>query len=366
MDKVEYYPFGAYRNSTDRGYTGQLQAMIIESILVRKWFVSLASLLFWACLLLISCQSSNFVDATDQNFIQLSNASAAELRSVAWLDEDHIAFVSRYRRGDFRIALYTLSTEESQDIVLMRTLEECNPAASHISELSRLPNQHLGYAFLCQNSGPSGLLYMWDREEAISKKLHEFTSPFITAQYTFAPDMSELIQENAVGPGLNNELYRVDQNGHMEQLLPHFQRARAPSWSPDGKTIAFAGTEKYLDGNSNALTNRRDIEDLLLYPWDLYLMDANGRNVRTVLPEAGGPYQLKWSPIARNLLAFSGDFHGIPGIWLLNTDSLELTRMWAQNTFYDWSPDGEKMVIIAEGEADDTYPIIINVPGESR
>src|SRR5690606_11994358 len=120
------------------------------------------------------------------------------------------------------------------------------------------------------------------------------------------------------------------------------------------------GTEKYLDGNSNALTNRRDIEDLLLYPWDLYLMDANGRNVRTVLPEAGGPYQLKWSPIARNLLAFSGDFHGIPGIWLLNTDSLELTRMWAQNTFYDWSPDGEKMVIIAEGEADDTYPIIIN------
>jgi len=83
----------------------------------------------------------------------------------------------------------------------------------------------------------------------------------------------------------------------------------------------------------------------------------------TALPEAGRPYQLKWSPNSQ-LLAYAGDSQDSKGIWILDIDSLELVRVWPDNTFYDWSPDGTQMVVIAqdkEGDATQTYPVIIDV-----
>jgi hypothetical protein len=94
-------------------------------------------------------------------------------------------------------------------------------------------------------------------------------------------------------------------------------------------------------------------------------MDADESNIRVLLPQVGRPYQLKWSPSDNSLLAFAGDVYDSRGIWILDTNTLELKRVWEQNTYYDWSPDGNSMIVIAEegeGDAKRTYPVIIDVP----
>jgi WD40 repeat protein len=323
-----------------------------------------------ASLLLSSCYPSQFVEVTDAVSSEALAVPVAEYRSVAWIDQDFFAFV--YRReefgdnaGDFRLGAYNSRTDTWQDLDLFSKPESCFPQPSHFSNLSRLPNGNLAFAFLCENQqGPSGTLHIWDRETNVVQVVQAYAKPFRISQYTFSPDMAELIQEEAVGSGLNNKLYRVHLGNDMEELFPNFQRARSPSWSPDGQTIAFVGTETYPGGSSKDFTEWRQIEGLLLYPWDLYLMNADGSNVRIILPKAGRPYLLKWAPQGK-YLAFAGDSaNDVPGIWILNTETVALVRVWPDNTYYDWSPDGQQMVIIArEGNGTErTYPVVINVP----
>ena len=320
-------------------------------------------------LLLIACQATTYTDATNVATVQRLTVPEAEYRDVAWLDEDTIAFVYRLpefgdQAGDFRIATYILSNHVWQDIPRPELPDNCSHAPAMPHDLNLLPNSNLGYTLPCSNlhDGISGMLYEWDREANVFHQLQSYDPPFAIGPYAFAPDMSQLIQEERVGAGLNNELYRVNRNGEMTRLFPDYQRARSPSWSPDGELIAFSATETYPK-RTNDPKIWGQIEDLLFYPWDLYLMNADGSDVRILLPEAGRPYQLKWSPDSQ-FLAYAGDSQDSKGLWILDIDSLELVRVWPENTFYDWSPDGTQMVVIAqekEGDVTKTYPVIIDL-----
>ena len=336
-------------------------------------FISLAWLMFIS-LLLAACQVSTYLDAVNVDTAQHLNVTAAEYRDVAWLDADTITFVYRLSGfgnslGDFRIAVYTLSNNNLQDIPIPPKPEHCSHAPAIINHLNRLPNGNLGYIYPCSSmeAGIAGILYEWNPDTNIVAQRYYYPPPFRASSYTFLPNMSQLIQENARGPGLNNELYRVGQDGKLIQLFPNYQRVAEPSWSPNGQVMAFIGTEVYPKQTSDPKTWEQT-EDLLLYPWDLFLMDLDGNDIRVLLPEVGRLYQLKWSPDG-SFLAFARDPEHAEGIWILDIDTLELVRVWPENTFYDWSPDGTQMAIIAqdqEGDVTKTYPVIIDVtlPGQ--
>jgi len=167
---------------------------------------------------------------------------------------------------------------------------------------------------------------------------------FLASSFTFDPDMTQFIQENGIG-GTSNELYLVNSEKTITKLLPDFKRARSPAWSSDGKTIAFAGTK--ANSENTDLNTWDDIESLLYYPWDIYLMDSDGSNVRILLPLVGNIYNLRWSPTNSNLLLFGGTaFDDKDGIWLLDTTDGKIKRLWKENTYFDWSPDGSKIVIL--------------------
>jgi hypothetical protein len=314
------------------------------------------------------CQAQKFADVTGTITSESLVVPEAEYRSVAWLDEDHIAFAYQQeefgdRQADRRIGLLTRSTGEWRDIPLPQLPDGCFPTPSGVVNLNHLPDGNLGFVQHCHGNSNSGDLYIWDKETDSLQLRQAYGPRFLVRDYTFSPDMSEIIQEDAIGAGLNDELYRVNSDGQYKRILSHFERARGPGWSPDGEIIAFSGTEAYPERTNNPMTWAQ-IESNLLYPWDIYLMDADGGNIRILLPNAGRPYQLKWSPVNDTLLAYAGDSQDTKGIWLLNVDTLELTRIWGQNTFYDWSPDGQKMVIIAEsndGNTKRTYPVIVDI-----
>lgn len=175
--------------------------------------------------------------------------------------------------------------------------------------------------------------------------------------------MSELIQ-GQLGGGIDERLYRINQGGQPEQIFEDFARATSPSWSADGHGIAFFGTETLPEAGFNPFSSLPGIMGQVLYPWDLYLMDADGANVRVILSGVVAGSATQWLSQG-DRLSFSGAYKKTDGVWVLDTRTLALTRVWPYGTPYDWSPDGQQMVVIQQ-EAQDgeqhTHPMIVDVP----
>jgi Tol biopolymer transport system component len=172
---------------------------------------------------------------------------------------------------------------------------------------------------------------------------------------------------------MSESLYHIHLNSDdpMEELFANYQRVRNPSWSPDGQTIAFAGTETYPGGSSSDFNTFGQMTGLLDYPWDIYVLDLKSDHVHLLFSGTQYPGGLKWSPQGK-WLAFAGIIDDNPGIWILNADTIQLIQVWNDNDAnFDWSPDGQQMVIIDHqgdlnfsGSYDDESftPKIIDVP----
>jgi len=110
-----------------------------------------------------------------------------------------------------------------------------------------------------------------------------------------------------------------------------FPRDDAPTWSPDGKRIAY--THFSIDLNDSA------------YPTGLYVIDTDGTNRRLVI--AGSANNPDWSPDGREIAFNSGDIYTIT----LATDSLVQITNVGGAFFPSWSPDGKSICYdITSGE----------------
>ncbi len=114
--------------------------------------------------------------------------------------------------------------------------------------------------------------------------------------------------------------------GRARRLTDDFQDATLPSWSPDGRSIAF---QSYREGN-----------------FHLYLIDANGGQPRKLTSGQYDNREPVFSPDGKRL-AFSSDRDGSYGIWLLDIASGEVTNVTAtadEEATPRWSLDGQRLV----------------------
>jgi Tol biopolymer transport system component len=199
----------------------------------------------------------------------------------------------------------------------------------------------------------------YDITNGTLKQLFDFGGHTSESHFSFI-SQDDFVQQDAIGHPMSDELYKISLTDQSEtQLVPNFLRAGGPTWSPKTKLIAFLGTEQFPGQTPGTLYSSQDIERLVSYPWDLYVMDENGNNVRKILPlveNAGDPI---WSP-TENLLAFDGTIQGADGIWLLDLDSNKLIRIFESRDIFAWSPDGKKLIAIETklpDEKNDNIPI---------
>jgi TolB protein len=122
----------------------------------------------------------------------------------------------------------------------------------------------------------------------------------------------------------------MNANGsHVRRLSPIPAADVRPSWSANGDEIVFSRVVGTAVDNG-------------IPPTEIDVMNANGTDVRTVLP-ADGTFNIepRWSPVGSKIVFMSGRNHS-QQIYTMNADGTDLRMITSQGANGDpfWSPNG--------------------------
>jgi TolB protein len=163
----------------------------------------------------------------------------------------------------------------------------------------------------------------------------------------------------------NPRLYAADVNCHQQPRGCRFNDERImrsagfgswpPSWSPDGRTLAFTAT---LRGDT-----------------ELFLAESNCptvstdcmENIRRITDNTFADYAPVWSPNGKQI-AFISNRDGVNELYLLDIATDEIRRLTTRGVLGEvaWSPDGQKIALVTWGGGRPGIAVIAASGGDSE
>ncbi|MBI3018539.1 MAG: Tol-Pal system beta propeller repeat protein TolB [Deltaproteobacteria bacterium] len=136
----------------------------------------------------------------------------------------------------------------------------------------------------------------------------------------------------------SKELYVMDYDGkNIQQLTFHKSIVFSPAWSPDGKKISY----------STYTTHERNLKNL-----DLFVLDITTGDQKVISRKPGLNSGASWSPNGQEI-ALTLSYEGDPDIYLMNANGENVRKVTAHPALDvepSWSSDGQK-IIFSSGRA---------------
>jgi hypothetical protein len=271
---------------------------------------------------------------------------------TAWISDHLIALAYEPEYAiteNSKISIYHSDSEKLAEVPMPEPGAGCQSKWG-AGNIAVSPNGNLAFNTVCFSDRLAGpqLLMQYDVQNDQLAQLFEYYHASAT-HFSFI-DANELLQEDAVGYPMSDELYRISLTDRSKtRLVPNFVRASRPSWSSANKLIAFWGTDRDSGTTPGAPVTFEDIARLVTSPWDLYVMDKNGNNSRKILTLIDHARGLSWSSVD-GIIAFGGTIQGTEGIWLFDFHGGKPIRIFDHNEVFGWSPDGKKLIVVEAKE----------------
>ena len=130
-----------------------------------------------------------------------------------------------------------------------------------------------------------------------------------------------------LGPYPRQEIYVVKADGSgLKRLTTDANADFDPSWSPDGRRIAY----RHQRGEDESTS-------------EIYVMNADGSQPRNLTRHRGQDHSPAWSPDGKSI-AFASARGGRLAIWVMRMDGSRQRRLSRVDGEYPaWSPDGKKI-----------------------
>jgi serine/threonine protein kinase/Tol biopolymer transport system component len=190
--------------------------------------------------------------------------------------------------------------------------------------------------WVAYSSYPEGIL--WRSKLDGSEKLQLSSSPIYASLPRWSIDGKTIVFYD-VQPGKTTRIYEVPVGGGVPRpSLPDDTGPQAdPSWSPDGKSLIFAGA-----GGGGPTTIR--------------ILNLNTHQIETV-PGSDGLFSPRWSPDARYIVAMRGDSTGLS---LFDVKTRKWSILVPDIVAYPcWSHDGRYLYFQRLGDKSDVVRMAV-------
>jgi len=162
----------------------------------------------------------------------------------------------------------------------------------------------------------------------------------------------------------NFEIYVMDADGkNQRRITNNRHQDRYPSWSPDGKRIAFTSSGKNRSGVGG---HPPIIVGELPH---IYVMDADGKNQQRLTNSPFAEWEPSWSPDGQHIVFTSSGAMDTAGwqIYVIDADGKNLRRLTDQSGWYpSWSPDGQHIAFVSSRNAFGDQIYVMDADGSNQ